>query len=676
MIKRIFPILAVTALAVAIEMPAEATLARKLPGDHDREGEDRRDEHEDEERREEEERRDEEERREEEERRHEEEERDRQPDCNRDPHDERCSPYYMQPTGTPSPQPTFLYEHNIAEFGESKLFSPDSVTNDYFGFSTAVWEDTVIVGAYQTVPFGQSSNDITGSAFIYDNHDVYNTRLVKSDEDESYFGYAVAVWQNTVVVGAPRADFTNCEDCGAAYVYSRYANGSWILEDELIAQDYLDFHYVGFSVGVYRDFIILGAPGDKGHQGFANTGAAYMFSRDNTGAWKYDQKLSITNDQDDKRHGKEYDHFGSAVAIHGDYALTGAYGEDRNTGAAYVYVHLGFWAAKYKLTARDGSEGDYFGYSVAVHQDIIVVGAYNGDGHWSGAGAAYVFELVGGSGFQQTSKLVAHDGMSSDFFGFSVAIFQNIVIVGAHGEEGKMNEKEGPRFRNKARKLPGGPDGDAHQKDHGENCGPHSAPDCQQFEGQYSFRGTGAGAAYVFKRSGTSWGQVMKIIPAFSEAYDHFGVSVATYNEEFVVGADTADGVVDDTGAAYVYYPTFVTDYDNQRSQPPVVQEAEAESGMFGASSTGAATFAFIVILAPIAMGFVYWYSKSTGQDTRHSKDGLMQLPQDSRHGATVPWSMHGAFDESSWGLESSHSAGVASSGTRAPLRAQASVAK
>jgi len=172
----------------------------------------------------------------------------------------------------------------------------------------------------------------------------------------------------------------------------------------------------------------------------------------------------------------------------------------------------------------------------------------------------------------------------------------------------------------------------------------------------------------------------MKLVPSYSEAYDHFGVSVATYNEEFIVGADTADGVVDDTGAVYVFYPTFSTDYDNERTVPPVqdvVDSADQETGIFSGTSTSTAAFAFIVVLAPVAMGLAYWFVQSNRNSDGRSKDGLMQLPQDSRHGATVPWSMHGAFDESSWGLESSHSAAApAAPGTRSPLRAQASVAK
>lgn len=214
-----------------------------------------------------------------------------------------------------------------------------------------------------------------------------------------------------------------------------------------------------------------------------------------------------------------------------------------------------------------------------------------------------------------------------------------------------------------SRKLPGGGGGGG-QKKEGENCGPNSPPECQQFAGKYSYRGTGAGAAYVFKRSLSYWGQVMKILPQYSEAYDHFGVSVATFNEEFIVGADTADGVVDDSGAAYVFYPTFDTEWDMKNR---VNEEDTASAGFFSGAGGKTALFAFIVVLAPVALGVAWWFIQVN--KTAVPRDGLMALPQDSRHGANVPWSMHGAFDESSWGLESSHSGARAS-----PMRPPAHV--
>jgi hypothetical protein len=601
-----------------------------------------------------------------------------QVDCNRPEHQNQpeCSPYYMIPTGSPTNYPTVYYGHYITDFGETKLYSPDAISDDFYGFSTAVWEDTVLIGAYATVSFGSNSGDATGSVFVYENYDDFSTRLLIPNVDQTYFGYSVAIWEGLAIIGAPRTDFQHCNDCGAAYLYKRFENGTWAISATLVANDYIDYHYLGYATAIWETFALVGAPGDGQHG--QNTGAVYVFSYSN-GVWHGTQKLSITNDnQEHGHHGEEFDHFGSAVAVYDKYAVIGAYGDDKNTGSAYVYgLQSYFYVALFKLSASDGGEGQYFGYSVAIYNGVVVVGAYNGHGHWYGAGCAYVFELASTGGFQQTASLWAHDGMSGDYFGFSVSIFQNIVLVGAHGEEGKGHEKqdEPPHLR---RKLPGGgggggggAPGEGGQHHEGENCGPNSPPDCKQYQGMYSYRGTGAGAAYVFRRSEGVWGQVMKIIPAYSEAYDHFGVSVSTYNEEFIIGADTADGVVDDTGAAYVYYPKFQTDYDKER-QPtsgPVMDSITPSGGWFSNTSTGTATFAFLVVLLPVALGIAWWYVQSN--KVPPGKDGLMQLPQDSRHGATVPWSMHGAFDESSWGLESSHSA---ANPNRSPLRAPANV--
>ncbi len=189
----------------------------------------------------------------------------------------------------------------------------------------------------------------------------------------------------------------------------------------------------------------------------------------------------------------------------------------------------------------------------------------------------------------------------------------------------------------------------------------------------------------MFKRSNHFWGQVMKILPVYSEAYDHFGVSVSTYREEFVVGADTADGVVEDTGAAYVFWPTF--DPEGYRDDPDAnngdkieeEQNPQDDNGSGSMSSiasffsgSGSSAVILIVVVVPAAVAATWWFS-TVGASQRGPTDGLVALPQDSRHGSSVPWSSHGTFDESSWGLESSH----AGNPLRAsPLKAPANVGR
>ena len=88
-----------------------------------------------------------------------------------------------------------------------------------------------------------------------------------------------------------------------------------------------------------------------------------------------------------------------------------------------------------KLTADDGAASDYFGYSVAISDGIAVVGARADDDKGSDSGSAYVFEMSDSSdatSWTQVAKLTADDGASGDNFGFSVAISDGTIVVGAH----------------------------------------------------------------------------------------------------------------------------------------------------------------------------------------------------------------------------------------------------
>src|SRR6266508_3861618 len=88
--------------------------------------------------------------------------------------------------------------------------------------------------------------------------------------------------------------------------------------------------------------------------------------------------------------GRALDRFGVSVAVSGDTAVVGAWGDeppagDQN-GSAYVFARSGTtWSQQTKLTASDGAAYDYFGYFVDVRGDTAVVGAHGDD---SNAGSA------------------------------------------------------------------------------------------------------------------------------------------------------------------------------------------------------------------------------------------------------------------------------------------------
>lgn len=86
------------------------------------------------------------------------------------------------------------------------------------------------------------------------------------------------------------------------------------------------------------------------------------------------------------------DNFGVGVAISGDTLVVGAFADDAGAGSAYVYTRTGgVWTQQAKLTAADGVDEDQFGISVAVSGDTAVVGAYGDDATALNSGSAYVY---------------------------------------------------------------------------------------------------------------------------------------------------------------------------------------------------------------------------------------------------------------------------------------------
>ena len=136
------------------------------------------------------------------------------------------------------------------------------------------------------------------------------------------------------------------------------------------------------------------------------------------------------------------DGFGFSVAVSGDTVVVGAevddVGSNSNQGSAYVFVRpVGGWAGSLtenaKLIASDGATDDFFGISVAVSGDTVIVGAlFNNVGNNDAQGSVYVFVKPAGGWaglLTEDAKLTASDGQSVDFFGDSVAVSGDTVVV-------------------------------------------------------------------------------------------------------------------------------------------------------------------------------------------------------------------------------------------------------
>jgi hypothetical protein len=241
--------------------------------------------------------------------------------------------------------------------------------------------------------------------------------LADDGEAQDLFGDSVSVDGNTVLVGAPEDD-DNGEASGAAYVFTR-SNGVWTQQAKLISDDNEAEDYFGGSVAVSGDTALIGAWGDDPN--YDLSGSAYVFVRSG-GTWTQQAKL-VADDA------WQADLFGHAVALEGDTALIGAYGDDDGgswAGSAYVFTRAGgVWTQQAKLMASDAQDQSHFGYSVALDGETALIGAYGGG--FIG-GAAYVFTRTGGVWTEQ-AKIRPNDGVLWDLFGWSVALGGDTALI-------------------------------------------------------------------------------------------------------------------------------------------------------------------------------------------------------------------------------------------------------
>ncbi len=313
-----------------------------------------------------------------------------------------------------------------------KLIASDAGAYDGFGSAVAISGDKVIIGAHANNANGTGSN--SGSAYIFElSGGVWTetAKLIGSSVDAGdYFGYKVGISGDWAIVGA-YSDDTGSANAGAAYLFNK-SGGVWTETQLIQPSGVLADDNFGYSVSISNDKAVIGAPGDD--DGGSKAGAAYIYDLVG-GVWTETQKI-IASD------GQSNDGFGKAIAIDVDRIVVGAEGVDEaatSAGAAYVFDETsGTWSETQKLLASNAGGFDYFGNTVSVSGDKVVVGAYGNGTMGSYAGMAYVFELSSGT-WSETQTFFNPNGENYDYYGCSVSISGETVIIGASGDNTASN---------------------------------------------------------------------------------------------------------------------------------------------------------------------------------------------------------------------------------------------
>jgi len=431
---------------------------------------------------------------------------------------------------------------------EDKLTASDGATGDNFGIAVAISGDSVVVGAHQDDDFGSSS----GSAYVFTRSGVSWSQQAKLTANDAAaddrFGITVAMAGDSVVVGFFNDDDAG-SDSGSAYVFTRSGN-SWSHQAKLTANDAAADDIFGTSVAISGDSIVVGASQDD--DGATNTGSAYVFTRSGA-SWSQQDKLTADDAMAEDR-------FGISVAISSESIVVGAFFDDddgSNSGSTYVFTRSGTsWAQQAKLVADDAAADDWFGISVAISGDSIVVGAMLDDNGGTNSGSAYVFTRSG-TLWSQQAKLTASDAVAFDQFGRSVAISSDSVVVAAHQDD-DAGPSSGSAYVftrsgiswSQQDKLTANDAAASDEFGYSVAISGDTVVVGARFDDD---GGTASGSAYLFTRSGTSWSQQDKLTASDAAASDNFGNSVAISGDSVVVGAILDDDDGSNSGSIYVY---------------------------------------------------------------------------------------------------------------------------
>jgi hypothetical protein len=398
-----------------------------------------------------------------------------------------------------------------------------------------------------------------------------------TDLNDAFGSVALSGDGNTLAVGAPFEDSTargingdqgnGLPDAGAVYVFARLG-GVWVQQAYVKASNTGVGDQFGFAVALSGDGNTLavgafgedsdatGINGNQNHNQAMDSGAVYVFVRSG-GTWSQEAFVKASNTDPNNL-------FGVAVALSADgntlavgshredSGATGVNGNENDnsalsSGAVYVFTRsAATWSQQAYLKASNTDSNDAFGAHVALSADgnTLAVAAESEDSAATGvngnqsddsatsAGAVYVFARAAAV-WTQEAYVKASNAEAADVFGAALALSGdgNTLAVGARSERSSATGINGSQSDNSA---------------------------------------SGAGAVYVFTRSGGSWMQEAYVKASNTKALNVFGGSVALSGDgnTLAIGADQEssaatgiNGNQNDTsafvaGAVYVFTRT------------------------------------------------------------------------------------------------------------------------
>ena len=373
------------------------------------------------------------------------------------------------------------------------------------------------------------------------------SKVLASDGDiGDTFGKSVSHFGQWYAVGANKDD-DNGQNSGSVYVYK--FEDSEIIDEFKITPDDGDFNeYFGKTLSVSDEWLIVSAIYDN--ENGEKSGSVYIF--------KYDGSIWNQFDKIYPDDGAPYDRFGYSVDLHDDRFVVGSVYDDdlgENSGSAYIYQFDGtIWSLEKKINSNSQQEDAHFGKSVAIFYDIVAIGAYAEDTDLQNAGSATIFRLINNE-WIEIQKIFSPNSNSYDFFGNDLDIYDDKLVIGSYYAD-NIYDNSGSVFLYELNygifdlvlEL------NAYDSYLNDNFG-QSVSIYSNYVAVGAMdddNGTNSGAVYVYKINDDWTYDEIKLYPNDLQQYDEFGSSVSIFDYKLIVGSSLDDDLGNDAGSVYI----------------------------------------------------------------------------------------------------------------------------
>ena len=262
---------------------------------------------------------------------------------------------------------THMTDQNSASSNESQMFFWKEIdvlkgnNNDRFGSDVAIHNNNILIGASQQ-----------NIAYVYEfgNQEPSTSLVASYNSSNSLFGASVAIYGNILVIGAPYESYNNLEKLGSVYIFEKDVSGNWNHLSRITNPTPNEYDCFGHSVSIYDDLIVVGSINSEDNYLQTNDAGHVYVYRNNSNSWMLESTLIPDNSENNDNFGFSVNIYENVIIVGAPYK-----NNKKGALYVFRYSDT-IWYQEAMLVSSYNKENSYFGFSASIYGNTLVVGSY------------------------------------------------------------------------------------------------------------------------------------------------------------------------------------------------------------------------------------------------------------------------------------------------------------